>query len=172
MFLTAQLVLSVFMLAVEKHKATFLAPIGIGLTLFVDHLVGVYYTGCGVNPARSFGPDVVIGHFPGYHWIYCTGPSPVLVNPLGVGPSLGALLASAVYKVLKLLKYHEVNGTLKSARTGEVISSPSTPVKSEKPSISSTTIHDPGNCGKGKGSKEGAVISKSEVLDPSVGMIV
>ena len=167
MFLTAQLVLSVFMLAVEKHKATFLAPVGIGLTLFVDHLVGVYYTGCGVNPARSFGPDVVIGHFPGYHWIYCTGSSPVLVNPLGVGPGLGALLASAVYKVLKLLKYHEVNGTQ------DRDSAPfNTPVKSEKPSISSTTIHDPGNCGKRKGSKEGAVMLKSEVLDPSLGMIV
>jgi len=47
-----------------------------------------------------------------------------------------------------------------------------TPVKSEKPSISSTTIHDPGNCGKRKGSKEGAVMLKSEVLDPSLGMIV
>jgi hypothetical protein len=166
MFLTSQLVLSVFMLAVEKHKITFLAPIGIGLTLFVDHLVGVYHTGCGVNPARSFGPDVVIGNFPGYHWIYCTGPSPVLVNQLGVGPSLGALLASAVYKVLKFLKYHEVNGTQDRE------SSPSTPLKSEKPSISSTTIHDPGNCGKRKGSKRVRLsVPKSEVLDPSVGMI-
>ena len=72
MFLTAQLVMSVFMLAVEKHKATFLAPVGIGLTLFVDHLVGLYDTGCGVNPAKSFGPEVVIGNFPRYHWIYCT----------------------------------------------------------------------------------------------------
>jgi aquaporin related protein len=71
MFLTAQLVLVVFMLAVEKHKSTFLAPVGIGLALFVAELSGVYYTGGSLNPARSFGPDVVLGSFPGYHWIYC-----------------------------------------------------------------------------------------------------
>jgi len=33
------------MLAKEKHKATFMAPVGIGLALFVAELVGVYYTG-------------------------------------------------------------------------------------------------------------------------------
>ena len=72
MFLTAQLVLAVFMLAVEKHKSTFLAPVGIGLTLFVAEIAGVYYTGGSLNPARSFGPDFVTGSFPSYHWIYCT----------------------------------------------------------------------------------------------------
>lgn len=72
MFLTAQLVLAVFMLAVEKHKSTFLAPVGIGLALFVGQIAGVYYTGGSLNPARSFGPQVVMGSFPTYHWIYCT----------------------------------------------------------------------------------------------------
>lgn len=38
MILTAQLVLAVFMLATEKHKATFIAPVGIGLTVFADVL--------------------------------------------------------------------------------------------------------------------------------------
>jgi aquaporin related protein len=33
------------MLAAEKHKATFIAPIGIGLALFVAELSGVYFTG-------------------------------------------------------------------------------------------------------------------------------
>lgn len=79
MFLTAQLVLVVFMLAVEKHKSTFLAPVGIGLTLFVSEIVGVYYTGGSLNPARSFGPDVVVGSFPGYHWIYCLSPINILL---------------------------------------------------------------------------------------------
>lgn len=41
MFLTAALILSVAMLAAEKHSSTMLAPIGIGLTLFAGHLVGV-----------------------------------------------------------------------------------------------------------------------------------
>ena len=43
--LTAELVFTIFMLAKEKHKATFMAPIGIGMALFVAELVGVYYTG-------------------------------------------------------------------------------------------------------------------------------
>lgn len=40
MFLTAQLVFTIFMLAAEKHKATFIAPIGIGLSLFIAELTG------------------------------------------------------------------------------------------------------------------------------------
>ena len=40
MFLTAQLVFTIFMLAAEKHKATFIAPVGIGLSLFIAELLG------------------------------------------------------------------------------------------------------------------------------------
>jgi len=40
MFLTFLLVLTIFMLAAEKHRATFIAPIGIGLALFVAELAG------------------------------------------------------------------------------------------------------------------------------------
>ena len=40
MFLTAELVFTIFMLAAEKHKSTFLAPVGIGLSLFVAELSG------------------------------------------------------------------------------------------------------------------------------------
>ena len=59
------------MLAKEKHKATFIAPVGIGLALFIAEMVGVYYTGGSLNPARSFGPCVVTGVFDHDHWIYC-----------------------------------------------------------------------------------------------------
>ena len=45
MFLTALLVFTILMLAVEKHHATFIAPIGIGLALFVGHLAGARFTG-------------------------------------------------------------------------------------------------------------------------------
>ena len=44
MFLTAELVLAVFMLAAEKNRATFVAPVGIGLALFVSELSGMYST--------------------------------------------------------------------------------------------------------------------------------
>ena len=59
------------MLAKEKHKATFIAPVGIGLALFIAELVGVFYTGGSLNPARSFGPCVVTKSFDPEHWIYC-----------------------------------------------------------------------------------------------------
>lgn len=41
MFLTTQLVFTIFMLAAEKHKATFIAPVGIGLSLFIAELTGI-----------------------------------------------------------------------------------------------------------------------------------
>lgn len=40
MFLTAELVFTIFMLAAEKHRGTFIAPIGIGLSLFIAELTG------------------------------------------------------------------------------------------------------------------------------------
>ena len=97
MFLTAGLVFTIFMLAAEKHKATFIAPVGIGLSLFVAELFGVYYTGGSLNPARSFGPCVVLHTFDSYHWIYW------------VGPILGSLLASGFYMFIKALEYETVN---------------------------------------------------------------
>lgn len=97
MFLTAELVLAIFMLAVEKHRATFLAPVGIGIALFIGHIVGIYFTGAGLNPARSLGPAVVEKTFPGYFWIYF------------IGPGLGAMLATAFYKLLLVLQYETAN---------------------------------------------------------------
>lgn len=44
MFLTFQLVFTIFMLAAEKHKSTFLAPVGIGISLFIAELTGVAST--------------------------------------------------------------------------------------------------------------------------------
>ena len=40
MFLTAELIFCIFMLAAEKHRGTFLAPVGIGLALFIAELAG------------------------------------------------------------------------------------------------------------------------------------
>jgi aquaporin related protein len=108
MFLTAQLIFCIFMLAAEKHRSTFIAPIGIGLALFIAELAGrrigqrvlykltaagVYFTGGSLNPARSFGPDVVLAHFDIHHWIYW------------IGPLLGAILAAIFYRLIKGLEY-------------------------------------------------------------------
>lgn len=42
MFMTAELVFVILMLAAEKSKDTFLAPIGIGLALFICELAGKF----------------------------------------------------------------------------------------------------------------------------------
>jgi len=97
MFLTAQLVFTILMLAVEKHKGTFLAPVGIGLSLFIAELGGVYYTGGSLNPARSFGPCVANKQFPAEHWIYW------------LGPALGACLAAGFYWFIKGLEFQTAN---------------------------------------------------------------
>ncbi|KAJ6111452.1 hypothetical protein N7523_007513 [Penicillium sp. IBT 18751x] len=97
MFLTAQLVFVIIMLAVVKHKSTYLAPVGIGLAFFLCELVGDYYTGGSLNPARSLGPDVINRQFPGYHWIYW------------VGPLLGSLLASGFYHLLCWVRWENIN---------------------------------------------------------------
>ncbi|KAK4561289.1 hypothetical protein LTR86_004606 [Recurvomyces mirabilis] len=97
MFLTAELVFTVLMLAAEKSKDTFIAPIGIGLSLFVAEIAGVYYTGASLNPARSFGPCVVGRNFQHYHWIYW------------VGPFLGAIISGGYYHFVKFFNYEEAN---------------------------------------------------------------
>ncbi|AET38276.1 uncharacterized protein Ecym_2557 [Eremothecium cymbalariae DBVPG len=96
-FGTAILCTTVLFLAVEKHKATFVAPVGIGIALFIAHLVCVYYTGAGLNPARSFGPAIANRSFPNYHWIYW------------LGPVFGAVISWGIWKIFKVLEYESCN---------------------------------------------------------------
>jgi aquaporin related protein len=91
--LTGELVFTIFMLAKEKHRATFIAPVGIGLALFIAEMVGVPFTGGSLNPARSFGPCVITLTFDSNHWIYWAG------------PAIGALIAVIFYKFIKTLEY-------------------------------------------------------------------
>ncbi|CAN8098206.1 unnamed protein product [Discula destructiva] len=97
MFLTAELVMTILMLAVEKSRTSFMAPLAIGLALFIAHLVGINYTGTSVNPARTLGPAVVNFNFVSEIWIFF------------LGPTLGALLAAGVYQLLKAMGYESAN---------------------------------------------------------------
>lgn len=115
MFLTAELIFTILMLAVEKHRTTPMAPIGIGAALFLGHVVGEFkviihhlkielifaaginWTGASLNPARTFGPSVILGEFAPYHWIYW------------LGPIMGAIIAAAFYKFIKYLEYESSN---------------------------------------------------------------
>ncbi|EMG48595.1 AQY1 Aquaporin-1 [Candida maltosa Xu316] len=96
-FGTAILCLTVLLMAVEKSRATFMAPFVIGVSLMLGHLICVYYTGAGLNPARTFGPCVAARSFPVYHWIYW------------VGPILGSLIAFGIWKIFKILGYETAN---------------------------------------------------------------
>ncbi|KAK6066635.1 aquaporin related protein [Seiridium cupressi] len=108
MFFTAYLVFVILMLAIEKSRDTFLAPVGIGLALFVAEIPGVYYTGGSLNPVRSFGCAVASRSFPGYHWIYW------------LGPTLGAILAALYYRFVKAAHYEEANPGQDSATAEDV----------------------------------------------------
>ncbi|GAA5937386.1 hypothetical protein JCM10213_007219 [Rhodosporidiobolus nylandii] len=116
MFLTAILMLTILLLAAEKHKATFLAPIGIGMALFIAELFGVFYTGGSLNPARSFGPSVVLRA--GSNVLFLPSSTILAISCFScpsltiywVGPALGTTLAAGFYRFIKYLEYETVLG--------------------------------------------------------------
>uniref|UniRef100_A0A4W5MJG3 Uncharacterized protein n=1 Tax=Hucho hucho TaxID=62062 RepID=A0A4W5MJG3_9TELE len=85
--ITFQLVVCV--LATSRPKSAFhlLGPVVVGLSVILGNLVAIGYTGCGMNPARSFGPAVVTLKFQN-HWVYW------------VGPCVGALLAGLLHDLV------------------------------------------------------------------------
>ncbi|XP_062058476.1 aquaporin-6 [Lepus europaeus] len=84
--LTLQLVLCVFA-STDSRQASGSPAAIIGASVAAGHLIGLYFTGCSMNPARSFGPAVVVGKFT-VHWIFW------------VGPLTGAVLASFIYNFI------------------------------------------------------------------------
>ncbi|GAA5975960.1 hypothetical protein JCM10908_005339 [Rhodotorula pacifica] len=89
---TALLMLVILLVAAEKHVGNFIAPLPIGLALFVAELGSVSLTGGSLNPARTLGPDVIATTFNGYVWIYF------------LGPFLGAAVAAGFYRLLKYME--------------------------------------------------------------------
>jgi len=89
--LTALFVLVVLGATHKTNGATNnFAGLAIGLSLILIHLVGIYFTGTSVNPARSIGPAIFTGgEALANVWIFI------------VGPFVGALVAACLWKVIE-----------------------------------------------------------------------
>ena len=84
----------IFVLAVlgatSKIENAKVAGIVIGVSLTLVHLIGIYFTGTSVNPARSFGPALLLG-----------GNSLAVVWVFIVAPMVGGILAALCWRGLK-----------------------------------------------------------------------
>ncbi|XP_046883509.1 aquaporin-1-like [Hypomesus transpacificus] len=85
---TLQLVLCVIAVTDKRRNdVTGSAPLAIGLSVGLGHLAAISFTGCGINPARSFGPALIMEYFDN-HWVYW------------LGPMCGGIAASLLYDFL------------------------------------------------------------------------
>ena len=84
----------IFVLAVlgatSKIENSHVAGLVIGGSLTLVHLLGIFFTGTSVNPARSFGPALLLG-----------GDSLKVVWVFIVGPLVGGALAACVWKCIQ-----------------------------------------------------------------------
>lgn len=81
------LFLVVILGSTQKSAPGMLAGLAIGLTLTVIHIVGIQVTGVSVNPARSFGPAVIVGGTAiSQLWLFL------------IAPLIGAALAGLLFK--------------------------------------------------------------------------
>jgi len=92
--LVSELVMSFFFLililgATDKRAPAGLAPLAIGLSLTLIHLITIPVTNTSVNPARSTGPAVFVGGWAIEQlWLFW------------VAPIIGAIVAGLVYKTV------------------------------------------------------------------------
>jgi aquaporin TIP len=83
--LTFFLVWVIFATAIDPEGAfNKVAGLAIGFVITMDILMGGFFTGAAMNPARHFGPALLSGKWNGW-WVYW------------VGPVAGAIVAAALY---------------------------------------------------------------------------
>jgi len=78
----------------QKSAPAGFAGLAIGLTLVVIHIFGIHITGVSVNPARSFGPALLVG-----------GKALAQVWLFLLVPSLGGLVAGVLFRFKALEAY-------------------------------------------------------------------
>lgn len=92
--MTFLLMTAIFGTAVDQRgQAVKIGGFGIGLTVAFDILAGGAVTGASMNPARSFGPALVVGNF-AWHWVYW------------LAPVAGACVAAILYE--KVILEHDL----------------------------------------------------------------
>lgn len=87
--LTFVFVLAIFGATAKKENSA-VSGIVIGATLTLVHIIGIYYTGTSVNPARSLGPAVFAqGDYLTNVWVFIAA------------PTAGAILAALIWQIFK-----------------------------------------------------------------------
>jgi aquaporin Z len=95
-FIVEVILTAIFVFIVLNATRNFAAPqvagVVIGLGLTTVHLVGIPFTGTSVNPARSIGPALIVGHAAlSQLWLFIIAPM--------VGAALAALVHDQFYPV-------------------------------------------------------------------------
>ncbi|KAL2102058.1 hypothetical protein ACEWY4_003819 [Coilia grayii] len=93
-------------LAVSRPSSTTSPSLSLGalaISVMLGNLTAIGYTGCGMNPARSFGPAMVKHNFHN-HWVYW------------VGPCAGAVLAWLSHDVLLWSRWSSVGDWINKLR--------------------------------------------------------
>ncbi|XP_019384654.1 PREDICTED: aquaporin-1 [Crocodylus porosus] len=104
---TLQLVLCVLATTDRRRNdVTGSAPLAIGLSVALGHLLAIDYTGCGINPARSFGSALIANNFTN-HWIFW------------VGPVIGGVSAALVYDFILAPRTSELTDRVKVWTSGQ-----------------------------------------------------
>ena len=83
----------VILFVTSKKENGAVAGIVIGLTLTLVHILGIHFTGTSVNPARSFGPALLVG-----------GDALKNVWVFIVAPFVGGLLAAVTFRFFESKK--------------------------------------------------------------------
>jgi aquaporin Z len=91
-FVIEVILTAIFVFIVLNATRNFAAPqvagVVIGLALATVHLLGIAFTGTSVNPARSIGPALIVGHAAlSQLWLFI------------VAPMIGAALAAVIHDV-------------------------------------------------------------------------